>query len=51
MTKRRSRSRLLALEPRVLFDGALADTTAAIPKPADSHATADAPDISRFATG
>ncbi|MDB5944399.1 MAG: hypothetical protein JWQ13_3965, partial [Ramlibacter sp.] len=49
MTKRRSRSRLLALEPRVLFDGALADTTAAIPKPADSHATADAPDISRFA--
>lgn len=35
MAKRagRSRTRLLALEPRVLFDGALADTTAAVAKP------------------
>jgi hypothetical protein len=35
MAKRtgRSRTRLLALEPRVLFDGALADTTAAVVKP------------------
>ncbi len=50
MAKRagRSRTRLLALEPRVLFDGALADTSAAVAKPVDSHA-ADALDISRFA--
>jgi len=35
MAKRagRSRTRLLALEPRVLFDGALAETTAAVAKP------------------
>lgn len=50
MTKRagRSRTRLLALEPRVMFDGALADATAAGVKPVDSHA-AEALHLSRFA--
>src|SRR3982751_5382787 len=41
MSKRvpaKRRSRLLALEPRVLFDGALADTAAAVPKVVDATA-------------
>jgi hypothetical protein len=40
MAKRagRSRTRFLAHEPRVLFDGALADAAAAAVKPFDSHA-------------
>lgn len=45
---RRSRTRLLALEPRLLFDGALADSIAALAAPVYSHA-AEALYLSRFA--
>lgn len=51
MAKRagRSRTRLLALEPRVLFDGALADTSAAVPKLGAADAAFDLSRVTGFA--
>ena len=51
MAKRagRSRTRLLALEPRVLFDGALADTSAAVPKIGATDAVLDLSRLTGFA--
>ncbi|HYD76783.1 DUF4347 domain-containing protein, partial [Ramlibacter sp.] len=46
---KKRRSRLLALEPRVLFDGALVDTAAALPKALDAAQVAQATDAAAHA--